>query len=361
MRVPVVVGAATVVAGLALCLASPGGAATDPFYSSLQEEGRQALERRDFAAAERALKVAAFGLLEEPQSLASCLTMLALAQDGAAEPAPFRETVRRIAELETRFGAYGTATLVPETRKSFEAAVRRNLSPAAVAALPWIGSPESPPPPIPSSRKGRRSPPAKPGVAKVASAEPAPAPPADRAAVAPEVGGPAPPVPPQPTPEQTPEKPAPAGAGNPAQAPELVMAPSSAPPQPPLPAAELVRLRQAMQAARTVPEGKEVLRQAQALASAHPANPEVRRLVAESAYRASEWVIAAQEYAQIDFKPEGEPLTCYYASVCFFEVGKTAEAANLLRRCQDLLLRTPAVARNVERILGAQQAVPPRP
>jgi hypothetical protein len=168
------------------------------------------------------------------------------------------------------------------------------------------------------------------------------------------------------TPAPAPAK-GPAGTTKPqaAQKPvqEVKQVPVPAPPKQPATATqqEMARLRQAMNAARTVAEIKEVSRQAQELAGALPGNAEVGRLAAEAAYRSSEWVTAASLYSQLEIDPESEPLACFYASVSFFEVGKTAEAAGLLRRCQALLAVTPAVARYIERILGPRDGGAPRP
>ena len=54
--------------------AAAADAAVDPFYQTLLRDGQQAYERKDYAAAARELRLACFGMLEEPATLADCLT-----------------------------------------------------------------------------------------------------------------------------------------------------------------------------------------------------------------------------------------------------------------------------------------------
>ncbi len=100
----------------------------DPFYENLLAKGTDQYNRRDFAAAVRTLRVACFGLLEEPERLADGLVRLALAQAAAGEGQSFAETFRRLVEVEERFGAY-TKAAIPQP-------VRAELERQAVALLP---------------------------------------------------------------------------------------------------------------------------------------------------------------------------------------------------------------------------------
>jgi tetratricopeptide (TPR) repeat protein len=101
-------------------IAAPSYAAADPFYLDLLRDGMQSYDRGDYAAAAKRLRLACFGMLDEPQQLAACLTRLGLAEAAAGNTDAFRETFRRIVEVEDRFGAYNRADLPPEVRAAFE-------------------------------------------------------------------------------------------------------------------------------------------------------------------------------------------------------------------------------------------------
>jgi tetratricopeptide (TPR) repeat protein len=108
----------TMLGGLAA--ASLARAAPDPFYLDLLRDGIQSYDRADYGVAARRLRLACFGLLDDPQQLAACLVRLGVAQATAGDAEGFRETFRRIVEVEDRFGAYGKADLPPEVRGAFE-------------------------------------------------------------------------------------------------------------------------------------------------------------------------------------------------------------------------------------------------
>ncbi len=94
--------------------------AADPFYTNLLETGKTALAVSDFATATHNLRVACFGLLDEPDNLAVGLSHLALAQHGAGDTDAFRATATRLLDLESRFSAYSNARIDSETRGAFE-------------------------------------------------------------------------------------------------------------------------------------------------------------------------------------------------------------------------------------------------
>jgi hypothetical protein len=119
---PAILPATLLALGLALAgpLAAPAGAA-HPFYEDQLRRGRQALDRGEHAEAARALRLAAFGLLDDPPALAGCLVHLALARHGLGDAAGVRETVERVLALEERFGAYRAAALPAPLAASFSA------------------------------------------------------------------------------------------------------------------------------------------------------------------------------------------------------------------------------------------------
>ena len=102
--------------------------AADLFYSRLVEDGIRAFDRGDFQTAAEDLKLGCFGLLEEPDNLARCLTYLAVAQGEIADVPAFTRTFDRILEVERMFQAF--SKLAPGTvpRASLETHVE-NLVP----------------------------------------------------------------------------------------------------------------------------------------------------------------------------------------------------------------------------------------
>ena len=97
--------------------------AADPFYELRLQEGVRAYLGGGYGAAIRDLRIACFGFLEEPASLARCLTYLALAQAGAGDREAFSASFLRILDVEQRFEAYSDAELPPDVRRAFEARV----------------------------------------------------------------------------------------------------------------------------------------------------------------------------------------------------------------------------------------------
>jgi hypothetical protein len=123
-------------APLLLVLALPSGAAVDPFYQGLLRDGQFAFDRKDYATAARDLRLACFGMLEEPRQLADCLVRLALAQDRINDVEGFRETFRRLVEIEERFQAYSRSDLAPDLRTSLEQRLAARVPAATLAAAP---------------------------------------------------------------------------------------------------------------------------------------------------------------------------------------------------------------------------------
>ena len=103
-----------------LLLAAHAALAADSFYLRQLREGSDDFNRRDWPNAVRHLRVACFGLLDEPVLLADGLARLALAQGASGDLEGVRGTFQRLAEIEERFGAYGKAEISANTRKALE-------------------------------------------------------------------------------------------------------------------------------------------------------------------------------------------------------------------------------------------------
>src|SRR5436305_12671847 len=116
--------------------AAPAWASADPFYLGLLRDGRIAYDRADYATAAKDLRLACFGLLDDPQPLTDCLVRLAVAQGARNDAEGFRDTFRHLAEVEDRFGAYGKATLPPELRSAFEQKLVLLIPAATLETIP---------------------------------------------------------------------------------------------------------------------------------------------------------------------------------------------------------------------------------
>jgi hypothetical protein len=142
------IGLAAALAAGAVGIGAPAWA-SDPFYTGLLRDGILAYDRGAFGDAARDLRLACFGLLDEPEALAVCLVRLAVAQGAAGDAEGFQATFRRVAEVEERFGAYGRADLPPAVRTAFEERVGKAIPAATLAAVPAFQrlarKPEAPP------------------------------------------------------------------------------------------------------------------------------------------------------------------------------------------------------------------------
>jgi tetratricopeptide (TPR) repeat protein len=114
----------------------PAAGTPDPFYLGLLRDGRIAYDRADYGAAAKDLRLACFGLLDLPQPLTDCLVRLAVAQGAGNDAEGFRETFRRLAEVEDRFGAYSKAQLPPELRTLFEQKLVLLIPSATLETIP---------------------------------------------------------------------------------------------------------------------------------------------------------------------------------------------------------------------------------
>ena len=131
--------AARCIGALLICAAGATFAA-DPFYERLLRDGSDAYNRRDYEGAARLFRTACFGLLDEPELLADGLVRLGLAQAAAGDPPGFRETFRRLVEVEARFQAYSKASLAKDMRDTYERYVSANIPEATLKASPFFAS-----------------------------------------------------------------------------------------------------------------------------------------------------------------------------------------------------------------------------
>jgi len=310
-------------------------AAIDPFYLGLLRDGQAAFDRKDYVKAERDLRLACFGMLDEPRTLADCLVRLALAQDRANDVDGFRETFQRLAEVEDRFKAYSQGDLPAELRTGLEQRLAARLPPATLQSAPAFrpATPAAAVPQKPAEKRtekpaGNPEPP-RPSPATSGSSAPPPA-------------------------SSAPSAPVPAPAASP---------PTTSPAAPvkdntaakPFTEAERKKLGQARQilaGQRTAQELKEAFNLAREVADAHPELKEAQHLAAEGAYRISRWSDALAYFRRGGDPGENEPERLFYLAVSLYESGDAAGAAAALKRALPNLKRTAYVDSYVGKIQG---------
>lgn len=312
---------------LAVSAALPATAA-HPHYERLLDRGTFALEQGAFEEAARDLRLACFGLLEEPGRLAVCLTRLGLAQAGSGDEGGFLETFRRVVELEERFGAYGEAEIESGARAAFEAEVAARIpvriletTPAfarlaaggATAAGPSI--PKAPRSAPDAEARGRNRAPEERPAAPVEVPEPRPAAPIRDPGA-------------QPAPADT--------------TPSLSSQDRDI----------LTRAYELLEAARTRQDLDEPYRLATEVADANPAVRGPQHLAAVIAYRSARWQEAVRYFRRGGDPGEGDPELLFYLAVSLYEAGEPEAAADALRRSLPRIEHTPFVRSYEAKILG---------
>lgn len=326
-RTPVLAAAVLLLA--VLLGGSRAARAIDPFYLGLLRDGGHAYDRKDYAQAAHDLRLACFGMLDEPKPLTDCLVRLALAQDRAGDADGFRETFGRIVEVEERFSAYSQGNLAPELRAALEQRLPATIPATTLAGVPAFRG-LVPPPKQAQGQRPAQGPATGAGRQDVRRGPPATekttGTPADRPAnvpAAPAVGTAAPP-----TNMQAPRPLSPAELG------------------------KVATVRQILDADSKTRDLKRAFQLAREVADAHPDVSDAQHLAAEAAYRLSRWQDAAKYFRHGGEPAADEPELLFYMAVAFYESGDKAAAAKALERCLPNLQRTPYVDGYAKKILG---------
>jgi len=307
-----------------LAVAAPPLAAVDVFYLDLLRDGTHAFDRGDYPAAARHLRLACFGMLDEPKELAACLGRLALAQDKAGDVAGFRETFGRLVELEERFQGYSQSSLPPEIRTALEQRMAALIPAPTLAASP------------PALRGGAGRKPESPAGSPAAQAE---KPRTDK---------------PQPIEHA---KPAPARPADLSPATAPPPAPSSPPPAAVRPVTgeeqkKQEKARKILERATDARQLREAFQLAREVADAHPDLRGAQLLAGEAAYRISSWAEAADYLGRVGGPGDDQPELLFYLAVALYESGSAPSAAAPLRRALPNLQRSPYVDGYTKKILG---------
>lgn len=286
---------------------APAVDAAHPHYERLLQEGRFALERGEPEEAAHALRLACFGLLEEPPVLTQCLVRLGLAQSTMEDTQAFLDTFRRIVEVEERFRGYSDAGLPAEVRADFEESVLAHVPEGVLDDA---------------------------GVFAELVAEDDPAP---------ETTVPSSPLEEPPTPR--------ADAGADDEAEDGVRADEGLSPQD---RERLDRARELMAEARNRSELDEPFRLAQEVAESRPGSREAQHLTAVIAYRGARWADAVRYFRRGGDPEEDHPEMLFYMAVALYESGESEAAAEVLRRSLPHLEPTPFVQSYRSKILEQQ-------
>jgi len=296
--------------------ASTVTAAIDPFYQSLLREGVLAFDRGDYAASSRTLRIACFGMLDEPKALAGCLSRLALAQDRTDDGEGFQDTFRRLAEVEERFHAYTGAELPAETRAALEQRLMVRIPVATLRSIAVFR-------PLADRKEAQAG--------QTGSADPKPR---RGKAETPPASSP---------PRVAPTSSTPAGPVEPAAEPRAITAEERD---------KMAQARKLLGQASKVKDLKQAYDLAREVADAHAESVEAQHLAAESAYRLSRWADAARYFRRGGEPGENQPELQFYMAVSLFESGDAAGAAAILKRSLPNLQRSPYVDEYARKILG---------
>ncbi|HEX6899492.1 MAG TPA: hypothetical protein VF789_07265 [Thermoanaerobaculia bacterium] len=285
--------------------AIPAGAAVDPFYQNLLREGQHAFDRKDFAAAARNLRLACFGMLDEPRPLADCLARLALAQDRLDDGEGFGATFQRLVDVEDRFKTYSQGDVAPELKTLLEQRVAVRVPAATLAGIPAFSALARKPAPQAPAAQEKRS-----GAGRRAAAPP-----------------------------KEPKEPKEAAAAPPPLSDDERKA--------------LIRARLILSEQKPEKnELEEAFRISRQVSDAHADLKEAHHIAGEAAYRLRRWSDALQYFRRGGDPGDDQPERLFYLAVTLYESGDAAGAAAAMKRALPNLQRTSYVDTYTQKILG---------
>lgn len=327
-----------------LCAVSNGFAASAiEFYQNLLRRGVADFNAGRFDAAERELRIAAFGLVDAIDQYQTAHIYLALSADRLGHTEEARRAVDRVQAAQRVTASYPSLPLPAEIRTAFDALIQRQL-PTAIAPLNGAA---------PKRKNGSASPPRATKPPPAVKPQPAkPAPPQQETAKAPakepallerEIPFEAPAVP-APTPILAPPVPAPPMATPPMT--------SQSAPAPRLPAPQLRRDLAAAERALLADDlvtARAIYRENLDVTSDHA----TLLRIAEGLYRARDFAGALAAFGRGGELGAGEQPYRYYRAVAYYETGDYARAKAEMEAALPHIEITSEVARSRAKILGA--------
>ncbi len=126
---------------LILILGSPAGAlAQQTPGAAYRDAGRDAFHDKQYREAAKYLRLARFLSLENPALHLEVLARLALAEDAAKTPVPRDRTLDRFYEVESRFGAFESASLEPDVRQDFSTLLQHRYTRPQLMQVPTLAA-----------------------------------------------------------------------------------------------------------------------------------------------------------------------------------------------------------------------------
>ena len=277
-----------------------------PFYLERLVAGEKALRAHDGVEAANQLRIAAFGLVDDPTRRSEALVWLTLAVNGLGRTTDTQEVLDRFVLLQRVSGGYERSRMPDDIRLPFEDLLIAHAGRTTLAAIPSLAAIGAPPP-------------------KPTTTTP-------RAALSTEAA----PAAPQPLPTATVTAPA----------------PQPAKPRGPDAAAVHAQATTLLRGGRTT----DAIPLLESALAADPAQRRLRLLLLEALCLSSRWTAAAEEVRKLSPIDDSEPVALFYAAAALYETGRAAEARPLLDRALPRIARTPMVERYRERIVNATSA-----
>jgi len=124
------------VVATALVVCAAVAQASDPFYSSLLTRGIADAQRGDYFRAVKELRIAAFGMVNEPSQYLRAQVYLANALEHLGQHAEAATAVDKASKAERINGNYAAIAIDPDTRSAFEVLAAKSLRPEQLAMVP---------------------------------------------------------------------------------------------------------------------------------------------------------------------------------------------------------------------------------
>lgn len=112
--------------------------AEDNFYEQQLVAGKTDAQANRLSRAADELRIAAFGLMQQPALLQEALARLAVVQNALGHAADLSKTLERFTQVEQRFGGYAEVQLDASVRAKFEDLVVKQVPPATLQAIPSL-------------------------------------------------------------------------------------------------------------------------------------------------------------------------------------------------------------------------------
>lgn len=318
---------------LALAFPLEALAGADEFYLARLKAGKAEVRLGRTLEAEEDLRIACFGLMDDPPLLVECLGRLAMTRQTLGKLPEMDLTLARLVEVEGRFGVWEKAAFEPALRAELEQVLLKRLGADGVRAVPSLSGA------LVKQELDRiaKLPPAERVAALDARAKAEPGNAAWPLAIAREaqlrkdwVGM-----------EKWADR-------------ALEIAPASAEAKALRDRARATRIEPALAESRQmIQDGRyrEALKLLAPLIEADPANRELRKGALEAAVLTKDWRAAASNVPALKPFRENEETSMFYGAVALWETGSQEEARDLAKRSYPLVAKNAFVEFYGKRIL----------